>query len=112
MQRYVDDIVLVSEDEIADAFRKLLFRGKVLGEPAGVVAAARFLAGRVPQGRKMVALVPGEHRAGSSTTAIGVSRVGRGASVFSLPPLCGIVVFASRETRAPLPCLQANRNRA
>jgi threonine dehydratase len=40
VQRYVDDIVLVSEDEIADAFRKLLFRGKVLGEPAGVVAAA------------------------------------------------------------------------
>jgi len=59
VQRYVDDIVLVSEDEIAEAFRILLFRGKILGEPAGVVAAAGFLAGRVPQDRKTVALVTG-----------------------------------------------------
>ncbi len=59
VQRYVDDIVLVSEDEIATAFRTILFRGKVLGEPAGVVAAAGFLAGRVPQDRKTLALVTG-----------------------------------------------------
>lgn len=59
VQRYVDDIVLVSEDEIAEAFRTLLFRGKILGEPAGVVAAAGFLAGRVPQDRTTLALVTG-----------------------------------------------------
>ncbi|MEK9945617.1 MAG: threonine/serine dehydratase [Alphaproteobacteria bacterium] len=59
VQRYVDDIVLVSEDDIAAAFRTLLFRGKVLGEPAGVVAAAGFLSGKVAQDRKTVALVTG-----------------------------------------------------
>ncbi len=59
VQRYVDDIVLVSEGEIADAFRTLLFRGKVLGEPAGVVAAAGFLSGKVAQDRKTVALLTG-----------------------------------------------------
>jgi len=59
VQRYVDDIVLVSEADIAAAFRTLLFRGKVLGEPAGVVAAAGFLSGKVAQDRKTVALVTG-----------------------------------------------------
>lgn len=59
VQRYVDDIVLVSEDDIAAAFRTLLFRGKVLGEPAGVVAAAGFLSGKVAQDRKTLALVTG-----------------------------------------------------
>ena len=59
VQRYVDDIVLVSEADIAAAFRALLYRGKVLGEPAGVVAAAGFLSGRVPSDRKTVALVTG-----------------------------------------------------
>ncbi len=59
VQRYVDDIVLVSEADIAAAFRTLLFRGKVLGEPASVVAAAGFLSGKVAQGRKTVALVTG-----------------------------------------------------
>jgi threonine dehydratase len=36
-----------------------LFRGKVLGEPAGVVAAAGFLSGKVAQDRKTVALLTG-----------------------------------------------------
>ncbi|MCC7271155.1 MAG: pyridoxal-phosphate dependent enzyme [Alphaproteobacteria bacterium] len=59
LQKYMDDVVLIREQDIADAFRMLLFRGKVLGEPAGVVAAAGFLAGKVDQSKKTLAVVTG-----------------------------------------------------
>ena len=51
--------VLISEQDIAEAFRTILFRTKMLGEPAGVVAAAAFLSGKVDTGRKTVALLSG-----------------------------------------------------
>ena len=59
LQEYMDEIVLVSERDIADAFRTILFRTKMLGEPAGVVAAAAFLSGKVDGGRKTVATLSG-----------------------------------------------------
>lgn len=59
LQQYVDEIVLISENEIAEAFRVLLFRAKIVGEPAGVVAAAGFLSGKVNQRLKTVACVTG-----------------------------------------------------
>jgi len=59
LQEYLDEIVLIEERDIADAFRTLLFRGKVLAEPAGVVASAGFLSGKVEAGRKTVACVTG-----------------------------------------------------
>jgi threonine dehydratase len=59
LQRYLDEIVLISEQDIADAFRTLLFRAKLLAEPAGVVAAAAFLSGKVDTTSKTVALVTG-----------------------------------------------------
>jgi threonine dehydratase len=59
LQKYLDQIVLVSEREIAEAFRTLLFRGKILAEPAGAVAAAAFLGGKVDTSRKTVACVTG-----------------------------------------------------
>ena len=59
LQKYMDEIVLISEAEIAAAFRTLLFHAKVLAEPAGAVAAAAFLSGKVDQGRKTVAAVTG-----------------------------------------------------
>ncbi|MFN4090672.1 MAG: threonine/serine dehydratase [Alphaproteobacteria bacterium] len=59
LQTFLDGIVLVSERDIAVAFRTLLYRAKVLAEPAGVVAAAAFLSGRVPQDRRTVAAVTG-----------------------------------------------------
>lgn len=40
---YVDDVVTVSEAEIADALRVLAFRGKVLAEPSAAVSTAGFL---------------------------------------------------------------------
>lgn len=52
LQRYLDDIVLISEQDIANAFYTLLVRGKLLGEPAGVVASAAFLAGRLISARR------------------------------------------------------------
>jgi threonine dehydratase len=43
----VDEIVLVSEDEIADGLRFLYTRAKLACEPAGAAAVAAILAGRV-----------------------------------------------------------------
>lgn len=59
LQRFLDDIVLVPESAIAAAFRTLLFRAKVLSEPAGAVASAAFLSGQVDGSRKTVATVTG-----------------------------------------------------
>ena len=59
LQAYLDDIVLVSEREIANAFRTILFRAKQVGEPAGVVAAAGFLSGRVNTKVVTVAVLTG-----------------------------------------------------
>lgn len=59
LQEYMDEIVLISEKDIAHAFRTILYRTKLLGEPAGVVAAAAFLSGKVDAGRKTVAVLSG-----------------------------------------------------
>jgi threonine dehydratase len=59
LQEYLDDVVLVSEKDIAASFRSLLYRGKLLVEPAGAVAAAAFLSGKVDQDRTTVAAVTG-----------------------------------------------------
>jgi len=59
LQAFLDDIVLISERDIADTFRTILFRTKQMGEPAGVVAAAGFLTGKVDTGLKTVAALTG-----------------------------------------------------
>lgn len=51
VQAFVDDIVLVEEDEILDAMRLLAARTKLVVEPSGAVALAAGLAGRVPRPR-------------------------------------------------------------
>ncbi|HEY8449378.1 MAG TPA: threonine ammonia-lyase, partial [Bacillota bacterium] len=48
IERYVDDIVLVSEDEIVRAIVTMLERAKLLAEGAGAVGVAAVLAGKVP----------------------------------------------------------------
>ena len=50
IERYVDDIVTVNEDEIAAAIHLLLEYEKVLAEGAGAVPLAALLAGRLPIG--------------------------------------------------------------
>lgn len=59
LQAFLDDIVLVSEEEIAAAVRTLLFRVKILAEPGGAVAAAAFLSGKVSPPGVVLALVSG-----------------------------------------------------
>ncbi len=51
VQEYVDEIVTVSDDDIARALLILLEQAKVVVEPAGAVGVAAILAGKVtPQG--------------------------------------------------------------
>ena len=59
LQEYMDDIVLVSEPDIGRAFKTLLSRGKLLGEAAGVVASAAFLADKVDTSKRTVAALTG-----------------------------------------------------
>ena len=59
LQEYLDDIVLVSEADIGRAFEVLLTRTKMLGEAAGVVASAAFLANKVDTSLKTVAALTG-----------------------------------------------------
>ncbi len=47
IERYVDDVVLVTDEEIMDALRLILERTKLLVEPAGAAAVAALLASRV-----------------------------------------------------------------
>jgi threonine dehydratase len=48
VRAYVDDVVTVSEEEISSALILLLERSKAVVEPAGAVALAAALAGRLP----------------------------------------------------------------
>lgn len=47
IREYVDDIVTVSEDEIRESMRRLLFDARILAEPSGAVAPAAWISGRV-----------------------------------------------------------------
>jgi threonine dehydratase len=54
VQRLVEGILLVTEDEIREMVRYLLTRVKILAEPSGVVATAAVVAGRLPGGIRKV----------------------------------------------------------
>jgi threonine dehydratase len=57
LQANAEDVLTVSEDEIVEALRFLLFRLKILVEPTGAVAAAAALFGRLPRGIERVGVV-------------------------------------------------------
>jgi threonine dehydratase len=64
VQKYVDDIVTVEEEEIANAVLLLLEREKTLAEGAGAAALAAVVNRRIPMihertGKKVVAVVSG-----------------------------------------------------
>ena len=60
MRELVDDIVLVDDFEIARAVFLLLERGKLVAEPAGALAVAAILSGKVDvKGKRVVAVVSG-----------------------------------------------------
>ena len=57
VQRNAEDVLTVSEDEIVETLRLLLFRLKILVEPTGAVAAAAVLFDKLPAGIKRVGVV-------------------------------------------------------
>lgn len=60
MRRWVDDVVLVDEDEIAAAIVHLLERAKLVAEGAGAAAVAALIYGKVAlAGRRVVAVISG-----------------------------------------------------
>jgi threonine dehydratase len=64
VQKYVDDIVTVEEEEIANAVLLLLEREKILAEGAGAAALAALVNRRIPMirdktGKKVIAVVSG-----------------------------------------------------
>jgi len=65
----VDEVVLVSEEEIEDGFRFLYERAKLACEPAGAAAVAAVLAGKVEPART-VCIVSGGNVAAQTAAAI------------------------------------------
>jgi len=61
VQRYVDEVVLLSDEEIVAGLRLLMERAKLQPEPSGAAAFAALLSGkvRVPQGASVVCIVSG-----------------------------------------------------
>jgi threonine dehydratase len=60
VRRYVDDVVLVTDEEIAAAMRELLLSAKLLAEGAGAAATAAVLSAKLPlAGRRVVAVLSG-----------------------------------------------------
>ena len=60
ISKYVDDIALVSEDEIAAAILALIEKQKMVAEGAGAVAVAAAMFNKFPtKGKKVVAVVSG-----------------------------------------------------
>ncbi|MEO5936928.1 MAG: threonine/serine dehydratase [Terriglobales bacterium] len=59
--KYVDDIVTVTEQEIKDAIKKLLFEGRLVAEASGAVTSAAWFYHRdkLPPAKKTVAVVSG-----------------------------------------------------
>jgi threonine dehydratase len=61
VREYVDDIVLLSEEEIADGIRHAYFEEQVIVEGAGAVGIAALLAGKIEPGDKTVVLLSGKN---------------------------------------------------
>ena len=68
-QELVEEVVLVSEDEIAEGFRFLYERAKLACEPAGAAAVAAVLAGKAGGGRT-VCVVSGGNVAAETAAGI------------------------------------------
>jgi threonine dehydratase len=68
----VDEIVLVSEEEIEEGFRFLYSRAKLACEPAGAASTAALLAGKIAlePGQTVVAVVSGGNAAPETASAI------------------------------------------
>jgi threonine dehydratase len=61
IRELVDEVVLVSEDEMLSAIRDLALQEHVIAEPAGAAATAALLAAKFQYGRHVVLLVTGSN---------------------------------------------------
>lgn len=61
VKRYVDDVIVIDDDAIAEGLRQLLFSAKLLAEPAGAAGVGALLSGAVPvrEGERVAAVVSG-----------------------------------------------------
>ena len=59
LQRVLDGMITVSEDEIRSAVRELAYRGRLVAEPSGAVALAGYRRGGTPPGETVVILSGG-----------------------------------------------------
>ena len=60
IKKYVDEVVTVTEDEIATAILALIEKQKLIAEGAGAVSVAAMMFGKIPvEGKKVVCLVSG-----------------------------------------------------
>ena len=68
----VEQVVLVTEEEIEEGFRFLYGRAKLACEPAGAASTAALLAGKIPlgPGETVVAVVSGGNAAPETASAI------------------------------------------
>jgi len=57
VQKLVDDIVLVSDDEIREMMRFFLTRMKLVAEPSGATAAAALLSGKIPKSARRAGVI-------------------------------------------------------
>lgn len=57
LQRNAEDVLTVSDDEIIEALRLILFRLKILVEPTGAAAAAAVLSGKLPANARRVGVI-------------------------------------------------------
>ena len=57
IQKHVEDVVLVTDDEIRAAMKFALLRMKMVVEPSGAVAAAAAMHGKLPRGLGRVGLI-------------------------------------------------------
>jgi threonine dehydratase len=58
---YVDQLVLLTEEEIAEGIRHAYFKEQVILEGGGAVGIAALLAGKVAPGRKTIVLLSGKN---------------------------------------------------
>ena len=76
VRAHVDDVVLVTEDELEEAFRLLYARAKLACEPAGAATTAALLAGKIAHraNETVVLVVSGGNVAPETASAILASR--------------------------------------
>ena len=84
-QRYVDEIVTVSEDEIAAAILALIEQQKLVSEGAGAVSVAAVMFDKLPiKGKKTVCVVSGGNIDGTSLSRVitrGLVKSGRNTTI-------------------------------